>query len=94
MLMIRLQRVGKKKQAYFRLVLTEHTKKPQGEYQELLGTYDPHAKKLATQQERIAYWLTKGAIVSATANNLLVNHKIIDREKVQSWKPKKKTATA
>ncbi|WKZ27421.1 MAG: 30S ribosomal protein S16 [Candidatus Paceibacterota bacterium] len=94
MLMIRLQRVGKKKQAYFRVVLTEHTKKPQGEYQELLGTYDPHAKRLAAQTERITFWLSQGALLSPTANNLLANHKILDREKVQSWKPKKKAATA
>ncbi len=89
MLMIRFQRIGKRGQAYFRLVATEHTSKPQGKYLELLGTYDPHAKKLVTKTERIAHWREHGAKLSATAHNLLVTHKVLDEKKVPSWKPKK-----
>lgn len=90
MLKIRLQRKGKKKQAFFRVVLQEHTEKLRGEYLELLGTYDPHAKKLDVDVERIQHWMSKGAQVSPTLNNLMVNHKLWDREKMQSWKPKPK----
>ncbi|MDP2934197.1 MAG: hypothetical protein Q8N59_00280, partial [bacterium] len=42
-------------------------------------------------KERIEYWLTKGAQASPTVHNLLVDEKIIDKEKVKAWKPKKKT---
>ena len=96
--MIRLQRVGKRGQAYFRLVLTEHTKKPQGEYKELLGSYDPHKHAGEFKAERINHWLGMGVQMSPTANNLLINQKVLDSKtykKVQSWSPKvKKTAKA
>ncbi|MBX4211533.1 MAG: 30S ribosomal protein S16 [Candidatus Yanofskybacteria bacterium] len=88
--MIRLQRIGKRGQAYFRVVLVEHTKKPKGEIKELLGTYDPHLKKFVAKKERIEYWVSKGAQPSPTVNNLLVNYKVWDKPKKQSWKPKKK----
>lgn len=89
MLMVRLQRIGKRGQAYFRVIVTEHTKKPKGEYLELLGTYNPHEKVLKVKRERIEYWVSKGAQTSPTVNNLLVNYKIWDKPKVQSWKPKR-----
>ncbi len=91
--MVRLQRIGKRGQAYFRVVVVEHTKKPKGEYLELLGTYNPHEKVLKVKKDRIEYWVSKGAQASPTVNNLLVNHKIWDKPKVQSWKPKKKPTT-
>ena len=92
MLVIRLQRVGKRGQAYFRIVVTEHTKKPQGEYLELLGSYDPHKKDLKVKKERLDHWISKGVQLSPTVNNLLVNNKVISTEKMQSWKPKVKEA--
>ncbi len=88
MLTMRLQRIGKKNQAYFRLVVTEHTKKPQGEFLELLGSYDPHKKDLKVKKDRVEYWMSKGVQMSPTFNNLLINKKIISTAKMQSWKPK------
>lgn len=85
---MRLQRIGKKGQAYFRIIVTEHTKKPQGEYLELLGSYDPHKKTLLTKKDRIEHWISKGVQLSPTVNNLLVNNKIITAPKMLSWKPK------
>ena len=40
--------------------------------------------------ERIEYWASKGAQVSPTVNNLLVDYKYWNKPKMQSWKPKKK----
>ena len=88
--MIRLQRIGKKHQAHFRIAVMEHTKKPQGKYLELLGTYDPHAKKLVVNREKVEGWMAKGAQISPTVNNLMVNQKVWDKPKMASWKPKKK----
>jgi len=90
MLKIRLQRIGKRGQAYFRVVVTERTQKPKGRFLELLGTYNPHEKVLKVKKDRIDYWISKGAQASPTVNNLLVNHKVWDKPKVQSWKPKAK----
>lgn len=88
MLKIRLQRTGKKGQAYFRLVVTEHTVKPKGKYLELLGSYDPHKNNLKAKKDRVEYWLSKGAKLSETANNILVDRQIIVGEKVKAWRPK------
>jgi len=88
MLKIRLQRTGKRGQAYFRVVVVEHTKKPKGEFLELLGAYNPHEKQFKVDREKVEYWLSKGAQISPTVNNLMVNYKVWDRPKMQSWKPK------
>lgn len=88
MLKIRLQRIGKKGQAYFRFVVLEHTTRPKGKYLELLGSYDPHKNTMEARADRIKYWMSQGAQLSPTANNLLVGKKIIEGEKVQVWKAK------
>lgn len=93
MLRIRLQRIGKKKQAYFRIVVLEHTSKTQGSYLELLGNYDPHANKINAEAERIQYWLSKGAKTSPTVHNLLVGAGVIKGDKIRAWRPKPKAAT-
>lgn len=91
MLKIRMQRIGKKGQAYFRMVVTEHTTKPKGRYLELLGSYDPHQNTLTAKADRVKHWMSKGAQLSPTANNLLVKNKLVDGLKqVTVWKPKKK----
>ena len=90
--MIRLQRIGKKGQAHFRLVVVEHTTKPKGRYIELLGSYDPHKNNFEANGDRVKYWMSQGAQLSPIANNLLVGKKLIEGEKVQVWKAKKKEA--
>ncbi len=89
MLNIRLQRIGKRGQAYFRVVAVEHTKKPKGKVLELLGSYDPHKKEFKVKKERVEYWVSKGGQVTPTVNNLLVNYKVWDKPKMLSWKAKK-----
>ncbi|MBI2676620.1 MAG: 30S ribosomal protein S16 [Candidatus Yanofskybacteria bacterium] len=90
MLKIRLQRIGKRGQAYFRIIVTEHTQKPKGRYLELLGTYNPHEDKVNVDKERVLSWLSKGAQASPTTHNLLVGRKVIEGKKVQAWKAKSK----
>ena len=86
MLKIRLQRIGKRGQAYFRVIVTEHTKKPQGKYLDSLGSYDPHKDLFTVQSDRVTEWLKKGAQPSATVHNLLIEHKLIEGDKVTSWR--------
>ncbi len=90
MLKIRLQRTGKRGQAYFRVVVLEHTTKPKGKYLEFLGSYDPHKNEISVKADRVKYWLSMGAHLSETTNNLLVGKGVIEGEKVRAWKPKKK----
>lgn len=90
MLKIRLQRIGRKNNPSFRVVLVEHTMRPKGEFIEILGSYNKTQKQKSLNKERILYWISKGAQVSPTMHNLLVDEKIIDKAKVKAWKPKKR----
>lgn len=89
MLVIRLQRIGKKHQASFRIVLQESQWKPQGKTLELLGFYNPHSKEKNIQTERVKYWIAKGAQPSATLNNMFVDLGVVIGEKTKVWKAKK-----
>ena len=90
MLRIRLSRVGKKNKAQFRLTVADARRSPTGKFIEILGHYNPHTKEKVFKNERIEYWISKGAKPSPTVHNFLVDAKIIKEEKMTSWKPKKK----
>jgi small subunit ribosomal protein S16 len=83
MLTIRLTRVGKKKDASFRVIVVESKRKVKpGNYLEMVGSYDPRVDKVELKADRIKHWLSMGATVSDTVHNLLVSHKIIDAKKI------------
>lgn len=86
MLIIRLQRIGKKKLSQYRLIINEKARDTKDLYLEILGTYNPHAKENAFQPkaDRIKFWIEKGAQTSATINNLLVTAGIIKGKKQKS----------
>jgi len=90
MLMIRLQRHGKKHQPYYRLVVGEKRSKLLGKQLESLGWYDPQKGENGFNKERISYWLGVGAKLSATTNNLLVKAKVIAGKKMAAHKKAKK----
>ena len=94
MLMIRLQRHGKKHQPYYRLVVGEKRSKLLGKQLESLGWYDPQKGENGFNKERISYWLGVGAKLSATTNNLLVNAGIITGKKMAAHKKAKKNPPA
>jgi small subunit ribosomal protein S16 len=84
MLKIRLQRVGRKHEPSFRLVLTDSKNSTKsGKYLETLGNYDARrGEKSEFKTERISYWMSKGAQVSGTVHNLLVDKKVVSGKKV------------
>ncbi|MCK5123485.1 MAG: 30S ribosomal protein S16 [Candidatus Pacebacteria bacterium] len=90
MLRIRLSRVGKKNKAQFRITVADGHRAPTGKFIEILGHYNPHTKEKVFKQERVEYWISKGAKPSATIHNFLVDAGIVKGKKVTSWKPKKK----
>ena len=89
MLTIRLSRVGKKNLPLYRLVISEKHKDLYGKALEILGSYNPHTKDLKINAEKTKYWLSKGASMSATVNNLLLEKKIIEGKRVKASKDKK-----
>ena len=88
--MIRLSRTGKKKYATYRIVIQDKTKDPWGKALELLGNYNPHTKALEVKKDRVEYWLSVGAQMSATINNLLISKGIIEGKKMKAAKLNKK----
>lgn len=94
MLKIRLQKTGKKNQPSYRVVLCEHTSPPQGKFIEILGHYNPRLKQKGFKKQKIEHWISKGAQVSPTVHNLLVDEGIIKGKKVRAWRAKKKPAAS
>lgn len=87
--MLKLQRLGKKQHASYRLVVGEKRSKLNGEQIEYLGWYEPRHKKYSFNKERVLYWFQKGAKTTDTVNNLLVKHGIISGKKISVHKKSK-----
>ncbi len=80
MLVIRLQRIGKKKQPTYRFVINEKSRDTQAKSLEILGEYNPVAKEkvINLKEDRIKYWLSQGAQTSATVHNLLLKAGLVE----------------
>ena len=78
MLAIRLARIGKKKQPFYRIVVLDKRKPRNGRTVEIVGTYDPLKNPAIIQlnAERVKYWLSVGAQPSDTVRSFLTAQKI------------------
>ena len=92
MLAIKLQRVGKKHQPSFRVVVAERRSKLSGPPVEDLGAYDIRTKKLDAKKDRVEHWLKVGAQPTATVWNLFVSHKLAEGKKIAVKMNKPKVA--
>jgi len=72
MLAIKLQRIGKKHQPSYRVVVAERRSKMAAPPVEDLGSYDPRTKATTVKKERVLHWVKMGAQPTVTAHNLLV----------------------
>lgn len=73
MLMIRLARVGARKQPYYRVVVIEKERARNGRSVEVVGTYNPRTSpaSLDLKRERIEHWVAKGAKLSERVSKLM-----------------------
>jgi small subunit ribosomal protein S16 len=72
MLVIRMQRTGRKGHAMFRVVVQDSRRTPSsGKVVASLGSYDPHAKQLQLNTERAKFYLDHGAQPSDRVARLL-----------------------
>ena len=69
---IRLRRMGRKKLAFYRIVVTERSAGP-GRFIETIGHYDPNTKPktITVDADKAKAWLGKGATPSDTVRSLL-----------------------
>jgi len=83
MLMMRLQRVGRKNDPSFRIVVTDkRTSVKSGRHVDHLGSYNPKLNHIQIDAEKAKEWLAKGVQPSDTMHNLLVSQKVITGKKI------------
>ena len=70
---IRLRRVGRKGQAYFRIVVADSRSPRDGRFVATLGHYNPRANPALIQVDRdkALAWMAKGAMPTDTVRSLL-----------------------
>ena len=96
MLKIRLQRIGRKNDPSFRVVLTDSKNSTKsGKFLEIVGTYNPKVKNgegvMSFDTDRIKHWLTKGAKLSPTMHNFMVREGVVQGKKINVLPKKKPT---
>ena len=71
--MIRLARMGARKQPYYRVVVIDKERARNGRAVEIVGLYNPRTSPATVdlKRERIEHWVSKGARVSDTVGKLL-----------------------
>lgn len=78
MVKIRLQRYGKKKAPFYRIVATDSRNPRDGRFIEIVGTYNPltNPATVKINAESVTGWINKGAKVTDTVKSLLVKEGI------------------
>ena len=73
MLMIRLARIGARKQPHYRVVVIDKERARNGRSVEVVGLYNPRTNPttIDLKRDRIDYWVSKGAQLSDTVSRLL-----------------------
>jgi len=73
LLMIRLARMGARKQPYYRVVVIEKERARNGRSVEVVGTYNPRTSpaSIDLKRDRIEHWVSKGATMSETVSKLM-----------------------
>jgi small subunit ribosomal protein S16 len=82
MLMMRLQRVGRKNDPSFRIVVTDKRTGPKSDrHIDRLGSYNPKMNHVQIDAAKAKEWLAKGVQPSDTVHNILVGQKVIEGKK-------------
>ncbi|OGC45656.1 30S ribosomal protein S16 [candidate division WWE3 bacterium RBG_19FT_COMBO_34_6] len=96
---IRLAKFGKKHAPTYRLVASHTRTKRNGQYLEILGSYDPHAQKnnFVYDKEKLGVWQKKGATLTDAVKHLLADdYKFVEYspQKVEKTEKKQSEETA
>jgi len=71
--MIRLARMGARKQPHYRIVVIEKERARNGRPVEVVGTYNPRTSpaEIVLKRERVDYWVSKGAKMSDRVSKIV-----------------------
>ena len=83
MLRIRLRRLGKKRQPYYRLIVAERRERRDGDFLETVGNYNPHTDPptMSIDAEKVHGWIAKGAQPSEAAEKILRRAGVLTADK-------------
>ena len=82
MLRIRLSRVGRKKQPFFKIVVIPRSAGTKSRnFRAEVGTHDPVNKETVIDEEKARSWIAKGAQPTDTVHNLFVKYGVITGRK-------------
>ena len=86
MVKIRLKRFGSKRNASYRLIVSDSRNAPSGQFIEELGYYNPTAEpaEYDINEEKALKWLNNGAQPSSTVKSLLKEAGIMSKFREQS----------
>ena len=79
MVKLRLTRIGKKKQPFYRIVAMHSTTGRQGQALGLIGTYDPLHSSVKINEENALLWLNRGAEMTETVEALFRSQGVLAR---------------
>jgi len=71
MVIIRLERRGKKNHPFYRIVATDKRKKIGGRSLETLGFWNPHTNEIKIKKESVKKWVEKGAKITSAVKKLI-----------------------
>ena len=78
---IRLNRLGAKKNPYYRIVVADSRAPRDGRFIEILGNYDPSQTPalVSVDEEKVLSWMSKGAQPTDTVKSLLSKQGIMTK---------------
>ena len=82
MLKMRLQRIGRRNDPSYRVVVTDsRNAAKRGRHVDQIGSYNAKLNAINIDGDKAKHWISKGVQVSDTVHNLLVTKKVIDGKK-------------
>ncbi|MCI5050765.1 MAG: 30S ribosomal protein S16 [Candidatus Pacebacteria bacterium] len=82
MLMLRLQRIGRRNEAHFKIVVIEKTKGPKSQkYVDIVGSYNPKMGTIQMDEAKVKTHLANGVQPSDTVYNMLVSKGLVEGRK-------------
>ena len=83
---MRLTRLGDKKSPFYRIIVVDGRKARDGEYVDLIGTYDPlkNPAVVNIDKEKASKWIACGVQPTDTVKGILVKEGIIEAKKTQA----------
>ena len=81
MVKLRLKRLGKKKQPFYRIVAIHSTLSRQGRALDQIGTYNPQHSAVNINEESAIQWLNRGAVMTETVEALFRSQGVLAKWK-------------